>query len=99
MLLQSHAGYVEVLPALPSGWGSGSFRGLRARGAFTVDVSWVSGVPVRVVVTSDAGAPLRLRSGLRVSRVSVGGGPVPSYAIRDGDLVMATRAGATYTIT
>jgi alpha-L-fucosidase 2 len=98
MLLQSHAGYVEVLPALPSGWASGSFRGLRARGAFTVDVSWRGGVADRVVVTSSAGSLLRLR-GMRVARVAVSGGPVPSYSVRDGELVMATRAGATYTIT
>ena len=54
MLIQSHEGYIELLPALPDSWADGSFRGLVARGNFSVSASWSSGCLIWLEVLSRA---------------------------------------------
>jgi alpha-L-fucosidase 2 len=54
MLLQSHAGFIELLPAVPDHWKlSGKVRGLKARGGYTVNFSWSNGKIVKYSVTSE----------------------------------------------
>ena len=55
MLLQNHEGYVNFIPALPSGWHSGSVRGMRVRGFATVDFSWENHTLQQAVVHADRG--------------------------------------------
>lgn len=62
MLLQSHAGEIELLPALPQAWPEGSVKGLRARGGVTVDLVWKSGCLVEVQLCSDVKQTVRVRS-------------------------------------
>ena len=62
MLLQSHDGAVHLLPALPDAWSNGEVKGLQARGGFTVDMKWSQGRLQQVVVKSNIGGTLRLRS-------------------------------------
>ena len=62
MLVQSHDGAVHLLPALPDTWAEGTVKGLQARGAFTVDMTWKEGLLEEAVVISKMGGTLRLRS-------------------------------------
>jgi len=62
MLLQSLDGAVQLLPALPDAWSSGSVKGLRTRGGFTVDMTWDKGKIQTVRIHSRLGGNLRLRT-------------------------------------
>ena len=62
MLLQSHDGAVQLLPALPEAWTRGSIKGLVARGGFVVDMDWDGAQLLRAKVHSRIGGVLRLRS-------------------------------------
>jgi alpha-L-fucosidase 2 len=62
MLLQSHAGEIQLLPAIPKTWAEkGSFSGLRARGGFTVDCAWENGQITSYKIKSSQPTKVKVR--------------------------------------
>ena len=71
MLLQSQNGEIDVLPALPKEWSTGSFRGLRARGGIEVDAVWANGLLTKLTLRSREGSGLirvRIPTGQSLTR-------------------------------
>jgi alpha-L-fucosidase 2 len=96
MLVQSHEGYIHLLPALPSEWASGTFKGVCARGAFELDLVWKNGIVKSLEVLSKAGADCRIKVDGPVE-VLAEGGPV-EVTVEGGFVEFSTEKGGRYTL-
>ena len=63
MLLQSHMGFIQLLPALPDAWRNGSITGICAKGNFEVSISWKEGKLEKATFLSKSGAPCKVKYG------------------------------------
>jgi alpha-L-fucosidase 2 len=93
MLVQSHRGFIQVLPALPAAWAEGKFKGLCARGGFELDAAWSGGRIVELRVRSKAGGRLRLADPFAGRALEVSGADPESAAPRQGMIELETRPG------
>ena len=97
MLLQSHEGFIEPIAALPKAWQTGSFKGLRARGAFIISASWRDGQLLRLRVESVKGNTCRIRLGAGWNVVDQKGGQVKTSCDGNpGVVTFETTAGGQY---
>ncbi|GAA4098743.1 glycoside hydrolase family 95 protein [Mucilaginibacter panaciglaebae] len=98
MLLQSQADEIQILPALPKAWNTGSVQGLMARGDFEIaDMQWKNGRLSKLVVKSLAGGECRLRTGNALKTMAAG--VKKSTAGSDYQYRFNTQRGKTYTFT
>ncbi len=85
MLLQSQAGAIHLLPALPSAWTNGNVSGLKARGGFEVSIKWAKGKLSKAIISSKQGGICRIRTSIPVkvveteSKNATGNNPNPFF--------------------
>jgi alpha-L-fucosidase 2 len=89
---------VDMLPALPRAWSSGSVAGIRVRGGAEIDMQWENGKlhSSRWRASQDEGFDLRLPAGQRLSHWTANGKTQPVPAEKAGVVRIAARRGGTY---
>ncbi len=99
MIVQSQEGVIELLPALPDEWHEGTINGLRARGAFELDIHWQKKKVKNVTITSIKGEPCNIRLGIKCEIRNSSGKKLKIKIQKDGTISFPTAAGETYLLT
>jgi alpha-L-fucosidase 2 len=97
MLIQSHEGVIDLLPALPDEWSEGSFKGVCARGGFELKMEWEDQEITRAEILSKYGNLCRIHTGGRL-RVEKEGKRIRVKTHEDGSISFDTAEGGKYTL-
>jgi alpha-L-fucosidase 2 len=97
MLMQSHDGFIKLLPALPDEWNEGSFKGVCARGAFELDFEWKNKTVTRLNILSKAGEMCTIedKPGLKIMSNDK---KIKFTKLPNGLVLFKTIKGMTYSI-
>ncbi len=98
MLVQSHEGVIDLLPAVPNEWSIGQFDGVRVRGGFELNMTWQDKKITTVEIESKAGKPCRIDAGSGY-KVTQDGKEIAVSKNEDGSLEFDTIKGLTYLLT
>jgi hypothetical protein len=101
MLLQSHEGFIDLLPAIPSAWSKGSFNGLLARGNFEIAAQWENSRASRFTVKSNIGGICKLKYfNINKAIVKNASGKSIALLLKQPDFIsFSTKPGEVYSIT
>ena len=99
MLMESHTGVIELLPALPAAWPAGEVKGLKARGAVTVGLRWEAGKAAEATLRPEFGGEVRLRvpAGQTIKSVA-GEKEAPLRTQADGSVAVMLEARRSYRV-
>lgn len=97
MLVQSHMGGIQFLPALPDVWQDGEIKGIRARGGFEIDLSWEAGEMTSAEIFSSKGGECRIYSDEPITVTCEGKDVITSDSDK-GVILFHTKPGKTYRV-
>jgi len=99
MLLQSQGGAINLLPALPSKWHTGSISGLKARGNVEVDMVWEKSHLISAVLKAGATGPITVKgTNMSTATVLAGGKSIPFQTVNSDTIIIQAEQGTAYTL-